>query len=215
MYEQGLRIARHTEEKTRRRLDHNRAREYVSSLGSSSRTAMALKTMQLLRRNGVWVPRANAVDPAHHLVQIQPGGRTLSDYIASARYDRTNKTLSALLAKTFRAIGRMHQLGICHGHPHDQNVVVKGNVVGFIDFQHAKRAPNRIWTSSAEIVRFFGKDYSTLTLSFGPLIPAFLAGTPAQTRYVQRKLFERIIRQYPCSHAIKEEVLAQVLGQFK
>ncbi|MBS3061096.1 MAG: hypothetical protein J4215_00775 [Candidatus Diapherotrites archaeon] len=109
-------------------------------------------------------------------------------------------------------IGRVHQLGIAHGHPHGYNIIVSGSKVGLIDFRLATAADPSIWRDMKRIRLFFIHDHFKLMRIIRGVKPIFR--TRIEQKAVTRQLFSSMIRQYPCSEKIKKELIDYCLENY-
>lgn len=206
-----------------------RRRDYISIFPPNVKVEAAKDIVLYLQRNGVFVPRIHSIDQGNNLLHFGSGGFTIyqrmmkmaARHIKKARGEgrhlplktafeiiTSNKVESreirGWLFKAFRMIGRVHALGVSHGHPHPKNIVVQGNKVGLIDFKQAKVVPNSIWAEPEKIKRKFHEDYLKLALTSDLF---FQKG--------KKRLFSALVARYPCSQAVKEQLLRLISSEFK
>ncbi|MDO8634467.1 MAG: hypothetical protein Q7K34_04220 [archaeon] len=210
----------------------DRRRGFLSTFASNrERTQRVLEIVNMLQRNGIYVPRIRAVDYAKGVLHFEHGGRTFGNLMEgtkkknrkkkkaipqkstdpnSPESQRKRQTLRVLY-KVFRMMGKVHALGVCHGHPHEENIVIRGNRVGLIDFKLASaEKPRELWRLPAqEIVNFFSSDYSRLEKDLLTNVLS-MPGAPFGRRELVKKLFSAMVNRYPCSMEMKKEVLRQI-----
>ncbi|GEM_PF-3470029 len=210
---------------------NRKPRAYVSKdrLLTGTTFQEKLSLIQALARNNIWPPRVRSVDYASHLIEFEPAGEMLHAVLmrqrnsmeesgiatpisegkqrpaARWRFSRHKSAFERnrreLLSKVARMIGRMHSLGIRHGHPHAGNIVVSKNRVGSIDFSKLTRA--RIeWRNPAEIEHWFKMDWKHLSAMLDE------HHVPEGERVI---FFRRLINQYPCTSEMKKIVLNYAL----
>lgn len=140
---------------------------------------------------------------------------------ASAKNSRIpEQRLLEITNKVFRMMGQVHALGIVHGHPHANNIILRGGRVGLIDFKEAKRVPEQIWDFPEHIYSHFSRDYEQMQLiaeSFEHQFhvpkktrkpwPKITPSIRKKTLNFHLRLFRSMIARYPCSEANKRRVL--------
>ena len=170
-----------------------------------------LEIISLLSKNGIYVPRLTAIDIQGKIFEFEYGGKRLSrridEMLRKNKLDQTSRSISELLFKAFRMIGRVHSLGVCHGHPHSNNIVVRGNQVGLIDFKYSRQVPKEIWKNPDHIFFNFKSDYNYLSKFLKLLVSP-------QELQLFKALFSRLVARYPCTQEIKTQVLKKILDAY-
>lgn len=157
-----------------------------------------------LQRNGVFVPRIKSVDFSENLVLFEYGGRTLEGRLLRGI---PKKYSLRLLSKLFRVMGQVHALGVIHGHPHENNIVIRGNKLGLIDFKLSEVVPKSIWRQRAtDIFNRFSVDYEYLAKNLEDSEALKANAVP---------LFARLFRRYPVPEPVKKELLQRLIESLR
>ncbi|MFH0955003.1 MAG: hypothetical protein V1777_02780 [Candidatus Micrarchaeota archaeon] len=201
---------------TRRVYTHNRGRGYIADVGNKTKQVTDL--ILHLQRKGIFVPRITKVYSENHFVEFEKGGKTFANFLAklSSESERVKKMPAAvrlrrlqqqkranyqILTKIFRMMGRVHSLGIRHGHPHPGNIVLQGNRVGLIDFKFAHWVSKECWKSHNSLFLGFWDDYMWL----GKILSRLAIQPKKRTA-----LWRGLVSRYPCSEEIKQQLMKRI-----
>ena len=197
--------------KTKREINRNRGRGFLSKYPDVSQR---LDIISLLQKSGIFIPRVKSVDRKHNLIIFEKQGKSLNriigPFISAGLTTKRKSILSLHFSKFARALGKVHSLSVSHGHPHTGNVIVKGNRVGFIDFDRTVRRPELDWSNPEKIHEFFVIDYDHISDNLSDLE----RGSNSNIKFFQqlhRKFFQKLIENYPCTPKVKKEILDLIL----
>jgi hypothetical protein len=119
-------------------------------------------------------------------------GPTFSDFVSG----KTAEEQRTLFMPVAHIIGRMHALGVEHGHVTMNNVHMYGSKLCLTDFSMAEQ--KRVdWNSTNSIYYAFIRDYSTRILRIGSVLDIQFC----------KEFFRRIVSNYPTSKKIKQELI--------
>lgn len=195
---------------TRRVYEKGRPRGYLNKL-EPAKVAETIAITQLLQRNGIFVPRIKEIDWVHGIVHFESGGETLYHRLLRMPplSPKQQRFALDLVSKFARMVGRVQSLGIAQGNTHITNVVIRGNQLGLIDFKFAKRVSPSIWKSVRSIYHAFEPDYRCFIADWPFLIRA--GRSAEELRIIKQKMWERMVRQYPCTETIKKQLVNLLL----
>ncbi len=196
---------------TVRVLTQNRGRGFISKPSSDRTADFVAHIAQKLRQNRVFVPQIVEIDSMHNLVHSEKSGKTLYRLLEQYNHRPSTPLCRHILqtyGKIFRMMGRVHQSGIEHTHPNVDNIIINGNQVGLIDLKYVN-TPACGWKSAINIMEAFANDYLALRAQFSAI--EALARTIGQEKTIRRRLLSQMVRQYPCSPKIKQQVVEILL----
>ena len=116
----------------------DRKRDFLTNLPRRHRYAeQTLTIVSMLQRNGVFVPKITKIDYDNRIIIVEHGGKTLRALLDRSKSTNPNsrQQISRKLNKIFRMVGKVNALGVRQGHPHQDNIVLRGNRVGLIFFR--------------------------------------------------------------------------------
>jgi len=107
---------------------------------NSSRTKLEARLIYTSLINGVNVPALLLVDPTEFLIVMEYiEGVTVKDYLLS--YSGSEENLKFIGKQMGEILGKLHKLGIAHGDPTTNNMILTNeNEMFIIDFGLAKKA---------------------------------------------------------------------------
>ncbi|MDD4983674.1 MAG: hypothetical protein PHH82_02415 [Candidatus ainarchaeum sp.] len=155
-----------------------------------------LDIVKYLHNSGVNVEepfRFEVPENGHHPMAFMDMGKSITQSVLE---DPSNPHIFPAF---FRELGKMHALGVEHGHPHFQNATYKDGKVYFIDFSLAKRKQID-WSDPANIFRAFREDYMCILYNHYEYF--------GEKRILA--LLEEIINNYPTTQKIKEELIKRM-----
>jgi hypothetical protein len=214
---------------------NNRFRGYISRT-SHQRVLTPMgeqkKVVLTLQRHGIFVPRIRAIDP-NGFIEYEPEGTEIGAKISELfrrkptdplwthrQLEQKRRVALQWMANVFRMMGRVHALGIDHGHPHSGNILLQGNTPGLIDFKLARTVPKESFNDLESLVSHdlgFHLDYSCLSDIYAPLSNPghwLFIQNPARRKVVIRRLWGRLVARYPSPDRIKRPLLEYLLRGF-
>ncbi|BCU70712.1 Kae1-associated kinase Bud32 [Stygiolobus caldivivus] len=106
---------------------------------NSSRTKLEARLIYTSLVNGVNTPALLLVDPSEFLIVMEYlEGTTVKEYLQT--YSGNERGLRELGAQMGEIIGKLHKIGISHGDPNTNNLILTKDGLFIIDFGLAKKA---------------------------------------------------------------------------
>ncbi len=165
--------------------------------------------MEMLHKAGLGVESAGKASD-RKIVVSRHIGENLQNYSRMHRKEKVKRVLYNL----FGLVGRMHALGVEHGHLHSENIVVKNGRPFLIDFKLSRRvAPG--WKNPRNVYFKFANDHIFLGKLFIEMIFSTRAVLGEDASKLLKRNFLHLVAQYPCSKRVKEEIVSLIMENQK